>query len=72
MTVFSSGPVAKMLGVERDDIQSAFRSGAPEPNLRVAGKRVFTINDVQRLRLWFISNGRKVNEVNLNVEPVGA
>ena len=68
MTVFSSGPVARMLGVERDDIQSAFRSGAPEPSVRVAGKRVFSEDDVLALRRWFQARGKRVNDVRFN-EP---
>ena len=62
MRVFSSGQVATIFGISRDDIQSAIRSGAPDASLKAAGKRIFTENDVSALRRWFQARGRSVKE----------
>lgn len=72
MRIFSCGQVAEMLGVHRDTIQAGIRAGAPEASMKVANKRIFTEEDVQRLRLWFVTNGRRVKEVTFKHETVGA
>lgn len=68
MRIFSCGQVAEMFGVHRDAIQAGIRAGAPEASMKVANKRIFTEEDVLAMRRWFISNGRRVKEVNFEHE----
>ena len=54
MGMYSSGEAARLLGVSRDSLLSALRSGAPAPqSKRIAGRRVFNDEDVERIRAWF-------------------
>ena len=51
---YSTGEAANALGVSRDSLISALRSGAPEPQApRVGGRRVFGEEDLAQLRAWF-------------------
>lgn len=55
---FSTGETANELGISRDALVAALRAGAPEPQMRLAGRRVFGTEDLQRLRRWFEARGR--------------
>ena len=55
---FSTGEAAVALGISRDALVAAMRAGAPEPPIRLAGRRVFGKEDMIRLRRWFESRGR--------------
>ena len=58
---YSTGEVARLLGLSRDALISALRYGAPEPTVpRAGGRRVFTAADVARLREWLAARGRRV------------
>ena len=48
----STGDAAVTLGVTRDALTWALRHGAPEPRLRIAGRRIFDADDIERLREW--------------------
>ena len=53
MEIVSTGEAARRLGVSRDSLLAAFRTGAPEPEMpRIAGRRVFSETDIERLRAW--------------------
>lgn len=59
--LLSIGETAAYLGLSRDAVTFALRSGAPEPETpRVGNRRVFSKDDVERLREWFIARGRNV------------
>ena len=49
----STGEAAQSLGITRDQLLWALRTGAPKPTVRAGGRRVFTEEDVRRLRQWF-------------------
>lgn len=52
--IFSTGQVARMLGIRPHQIEYALSSRQLlEPALRFAGKRVFTEKDVQRAASYF-------------------
>jgi predicted transcriptional regulator len=68
MRIYSCGDVAEYLGVHRDAVQAAIRAGAPEASLKVAGKRVFTEEDMAAVRRWFLANGRRVKDVAFEQE----
>lgn len=53
MRIYSSGEVAKKLGVSRDSLFGALKSGAPDTTYRMGGRRVFTETEVQRLAEWY-------------------
>ena len=54
MEILSTGEVAKRLGVSRDSLLAALRSGAPEPKApRIGGRRIFGESDIARLKAWF-------------------
>ena len=72
MQIFSCGQVAEMLGVHRDAIQAAIRAGAPEASMKVANKRIFTEVDALAIRRWFVSNGRRVKELDFDRESATA
>lgn len=58
--MFSSGGAAKELGMSRDSLLFALRTGAPQPKApRVANRRMFSKGDIERLRKWF-SERRKI------------
>jgi hypothetical protein len=59
-TWFSTGEAAGALGITRDSLTAALRAGAPEPALRLGGRRVFGQEDLLRLRHWFAARGRVV------------
>lgn len=58
--------VSKVVGVARHRIDYAIANGSiPEPKLRVANKRVFTEEDLQRIADYFgvsIKNGDNAEE----------
>ena len=48
------GDVSRLIGIARHKIEYAIANGAiPEPELRIANKRVFTTEDVQRIADYF-------------------
>jgi hypothetical protein len=54
MVLHSTGQVARTIGVTRDQLIWAFRTRAiPEPAGRIAGRRAFTREEIEHLRLWF-------------------
>lgn len=54
------GDVSRLVGIARHKIEYAIANGAiPEPELRIANKRVFTTDDVERIADYF---GFVVNE----------
>lgn len=57
---FSTGGAAAALGLTRDALLAALRAGAPEPGMRLAGRRMFGPEDMDRLREWFSARGRVV------------
>jgi hypothetical protein len=61
---------ARMLNVQSYRIQYAYAHGrVPEPRLRMGGRRVFTLDDLQQLATHF---GVKLPEAEAATEPVGA
>jgi hypothetical protein len=58
---FSTGGAAAALGLTRDALLAALRAGAPEPSMRLAGRRMFACEDLTRLREWFSTRGRTVS-----------
>lgn len=61
MGLLSTGEAAARLGITRDALLYAFRSGAPEPDRWVGGRRVFDYPDLYELALWFKERGRPVD-----------
>ena len=57
---FSTGEAAAALGITRDALLAALRAGAPEPGMRLAGRRVFGREDLAQLTAWFAARGRPV------------
>lgn len=57
--LFSTGEAARELGVARDAVVWALRSGAPKPRTRLAGRRVFTEAEILVLRNWFDERRRR-------------
>lgn len=48
------GDVSKVVGIARHKIEYAIANGSiPEPELRIANKRVFTTDDVERIADYF-------------------
>ena len=63
--MYSSGEAARLLGISRDSLLSALRSGAPAPqSARFAGRRVFSDEDLERLRAWLGTRRYCVREGN--------
>ena len=58
--LFSTGGAAAALGITRDALLAALRAGAPEPAMRLAGRRVFGGEDIVKLQAWFAGRGRPV------------
>ena len=64
--IYSTGQVAKMLGIQRHRIEYAIVTGLlPEAKFRFLDKRCFTATDIQRMADYFDVEG------NLNLEPTG-
>lgn len=61
MELLSTGETATRLGITRDALICALRSGAPEPERRIAGRRMFGEADMCALSRWFDARGRRVN-----------
>jgi hypothetical protein len=62
--VFSTGQVAKLLGIARHKIEYAIVNGhLPEARFRFLDKRCFDGDDIQRMSEYFGV------EVNLKLEP---
>ncbi|WP_013627340.1 hypothetical protein [Rubinisphaera brasiliensis] len=60
MQLLGLGDVSRLIGIARHKIEYAIANGAiPEPELRIANKRVFTTEDVQRVADYF---GVVINE----------
>ncbi len=53
MRLYSSGEVAKRIGVTRDSLFAALKAGAPDAELRVGNRRVFTGAELEKLAEWF-------------------
>lgn len=54
LKVVSSGVAAKAIGVSRDSLLFALRTGAPEPTAgRLGDRRMFSEKDIETLREWF-------------------
>lgn len=60
------GDVSKLIGIARHRIEYAISNGSiPEPELRIANKRVFTTEDTQRIADYFgvsITSGDNAEE----------
>ncbi len=68
--LYSSGDAAREIGVTRDALTWALRQGAPAPAHRTGGRRVFTAQEVEVLRAWFLTRrerciGRDWSEGNV-------
>lgn len=57
---YSTGEAAKLIGVHRDKVQSAIRSGLPEPEELVGNRRLFNRSEVLRLCDWLEEDGTAV------------
>lgn len=53
MKLYSTGEAAERLAVSRDSLVAALRGGAPDTAHRMAGRRVFTEANVERLAEWY-------------------
>ncbi len=52
--LLSTGDVSKLLSIAKHKIEYAIANGSiPEPELRIANKRIFTSDDVQRVANHF-------------------
>ncbi len=69
MQMFSAGQVASYLGIHRDVLQAAIRSGAPEASFTIGNRRAFTKHDVEALYRWFQAHGRPVIRPEFDTEP---
>lgn len=58
---FSTGEAAQTLGISRDSLIAALRAGAPDAKTRIAGRRMFSTDDLTMLASWFNERGRPVN-----------
>lgn len=54
----STGEAADVLGISRDSLIAALRAGAPDTQTRIAGRRMFSQDDLECLRKWFAERGR--------------
>ena len=61
MRLYSTGEVAKRLGITRDALFAALKAGAPDAKLRIGNRRVFTETEVKRLAEWF-ERRRKIRD----------
>lgn len=62
MNIFSAGQVAELLGVKRDALQAAHRSGLAEPALRAGRRRIYTEDDVSAARRFFLARGVAIGD----------
>ena len=53
MRFYSTGEAAKKLGVSRDSLFSALRTGAPDTKNRIGGRRIFSETEVNSLEAWY-------------------
>ena len=53
MCIYSTGEAAKRIGVTRDSLFGALKNGAPDAELRIGNRRIFTEDEVERLEEWF-------------------
>jgi hypothetical protein len=53
LPLHSTGDVARILGVSRDAVFWALRSGGPRPKIKIAGRRMFTARELEALKKWF-------------------
>lgn len=65
---FSTGDAAREIEESRDAVLFALRHyGAPDARMRFAGKRMFTREELEKLRSWFAERrnrrGRKASAV---------
>ena len=67
--LFSTGEAANAFGITRDALVAALRAGAPEPAVRLAGRRVFDKEDLRRLRGWFGKRGRPLEMSTSTMAP---
>ena len=52
--ILGLGDVSRLIGIARHRIEYAISNGAiPEPELRIANKRVFTTEDTERIADYF-------------------
>ena len=69
--LFSTGETARILGIKQYRITYAHVNGmVDEPNLRVAGKRVYEMADVRRLALHFGITIKKSQKEEIGEENV--
>lgn len=67
MTLHSTGSFARTHGLHRDAVLNYLKAGMPEPSARVAGRRVFTPDDVAAACRWMDAHGKPYRKIN---EPV--
>lgn len=53
MRFYSTGEAAKKLGVSRDSLFAALRTGAPDTKNRIGGRRIFSETEVNSLEAWY-------------------
>lgn len=53
MNFYSTGEAAKKIGVSRDSLFGALKNGAPDSEIRIGGRRVFTEPEIERLADWY-------------------
>jgi hypothetical protein len=64
LKLLSTGEAAVVLGMTRDALTWAFRTGAPEPRMRISGRRVFDPQDLDRIRSWMQSRQAATRRVS--------
>ncbi len=53
MKLYSSGDAAKLIGISRDSLIMAIRNGsAPDASFRIGGQRVFSEDDIKKMKKW--------------------
>jgi DNA-binding transcriptional MerR regulator len=58
MVLYSTGSLAQLLKIHRDCILNYLKAGMPEPSARIAGRRVFTLTDVEAVCRWLDAHGK--------------
>lgn len=53
MRFYSTGEAAKKIGVSRDSLFAALRTGAPDTKNRIGGRRIFSEIEVNSLEAWY-------------------
>lgn len=51
--LYSTGEAARKIGVTRDSLFGALKSGAPDAAMRIGNRRVFTEAEMETLAAWF-------------------